>query len=33
MLIDGTAPGVPETPQQTEPGVYTRSIPDMENPK
>lgn len=33
MLIDGTAPGVEGTPREVEPGVYTRSIPDMENPK
>ena len=33
MLIDGVSPGGQETPQQVEPGVYTRSIPDMENPK
>ncbi|MBW4438827.1 MAG: NADH-quinone oxidoreductase subunit NuoI [Pleurocapsa minor GSE-CHR-MK-17-07R] len=33
MLIDPTAIGVAGTPQQVEPGVYTRSIPDMENPR
>ncbi|HML20007.1 MAG TPA: NADH-quinone oxidoreductase subunit NuoI [Aggregatilinea sp.] len=32
MLIDPPAPGAPETPQQTEPGKFTRAIPDMEDP-
>jgi len=33
MLIDAPPPGMAGTPQQTEPGRYTRSIPEMENPK
>jgi len=33
MLIVPPPPGQEGTPRQTEPGVYTRSIPDMENPK
>jgi NADH-quinone oxidoreductase subunit I len=33
MLIDPPPPGVPGTPQQVEPGVYTRSIPDQPNPR
>ncbi len=33
MLIDPAPPGVAGTPRQTEPGTFTRSIPDMENPK
>jgi NADH-quinone oxidoreductase subunit I len=33
MLIDPPAPGMEGTPRQVEPGVYTRAIPDMENPK
>lgn len=32
MLIDPVPPGGQDTPQQTEPGVFTRSIPDMEDP-
>jgi NADH-quinone oxidoreductase subunit I len=32
MLIDPPPEGEPDTPQQTEPGVYTRSIPDMKDP-
>lgn len=32
MLIDPPPEGKPDTPRQTEPGVYTRSIPDMEDP-
>lgn len=32
MMIDNPAEGKTGTPQQVEPGVYTRSIPDMENP-
>ncbi|MBI5961761.1 MAG: NADH-quinone oxidoreductase subunit NuoI [Chloroflexi bacterium] len=31
-LIDPLPAGVEGTPRQTEPGVYTRSIPDMKNP-
>ncbi|HEX3049294.1 MAG TPA: NADH-quinone oxidoreductase subunit NuoI [Aggregatilineaceae bacterium] len=31
-LIDPVPPGVEGTPQQTEPGRFTRSIPDMKNP-
>ena len=33
MLIEAPAEGVPATPQVVEPGIYTRSIPDMENAK
>jgi NADH-quinone oxidoreductase subunit I len=33
MLLDPPPPGVEGTPRQVEPGVYTRSIPVMENPK
>jgi NADH-quinone oxidoreductase subunit I len=33
MLIDPVGPGVKPTPQVTKPGVYTRSVPQMENPK
>jgi NADH-quinone oxidoreductase subunit I len=32
MLIDPVPEGVQDTPQQVEPGVYTRSIPDMDDP-
>jgi NADH-quinone oxidoreductase subunit I len=32
MLIDPPPTGAEGTPRQTEPGVYTRSIPDMEDP-
>jgi NADH-quinone oxidoreductase subunit I len=32
MLIDNPPEGKEGTPQQVEPGVFTRSIPDMENP-
>lgn len=33
MLIDPVPADGEPTPQQTEPGEYTRSIPDMENPQ
>jgi NADH-quinone oxidoreductase subunit I len=33
MLIVPPPEGKSDTPQTVEPGVYTRSIPDMENPK
>lgn len=33
MLIDAPPEGKPGTPQKTEPGQFTRAIPDMENPK
>ncbi|MBE2184796.1 MAG: NADH-quinone oxidoreductase subunit NuoI [Anaerolineae bacterium] len=33
MLIDPPPEGQEATPQEVEPGVYTRSIPDMENPR
>ena len=33
MLIDPPPAGMPDTPQKVEPGKFTRSIPDMENPK
>ncbi len=32
MLIDPPQEGAGDTPQQVEPGVYNRSIPDMEDP-
>src|SRR6187431_2743317 len=32
MLIDAPAAGNEATPRKVEPGVYTKSIPDMENP-
>ena len=32
MLIDAPQDGAEATPQQVEPGLYTRSIPDMEDP-
>jgi NADH-quinone oxidoreductase subunit I len=33
MLIDPVPPGGWPTPQQVEPGAFTRAIPEMENPK
>ncbi|KXK13624.1 MAG: NADH-quinone oxidoreductase subunit I [Chloroflexi bacterium OLB15] len=33
MLIDPPLEGKEGTPREVEPGVYTRSIPDMENPR
>src|SRR5574341_146046 len=33
MLIVPPLPGMSATPQQVEPGEFSRSIPDMENPK
>jgi NADH-quinone oxidoreductase subunit I len=33
MLIDPPLEGKPATPRKVEPGVFTRAIPDMENPK
>lgn len=33
MLLETVAEGGKPTPQQTEPGKFNRSIPDMENPK
>ncbi len=33
MLIDPPVEGAQASPQVVEPGVYTRSIPDMEDPK
>lgn len=33
MLIDTPPAGTPPTPQQTAPGRFTRSIPEMANPK
>ncbi len=33
MLLEPLKPGGQPTPQQTPPGVYTRSVPEMENPK
>jgi NADH-quinone oxidoreductase subunit I len=32
MLIDPPSEGLEGTPRQVEPGAYTRSIPDMEDP-
>jgi NADH-quinone oxidoreductase subunit I len=32
MLIDPAPPGVQDTPQVTEPGRFTRSIPEMNDP-
>ena len=32
MLIDAPPPGQPATPREVEAGVYTKSIPDMDNP-
>ena len=32
MLIEPVPEGGKPTPQKTEPGVYTRSIPEMHNP-
>ena len=33
MLLEPVQPGAETTPQKTRPGVYTRSVPEMENPK
>ncbi len=33
MLLEPLKPGGEPTPQKTPPGVYTRSVPEMENPK
>ena len=33
MLLEPVQPGAETTPQKTRPGVYTRSVPQMENPK
>ncbi len=33
MLIELQQAGMPDTPQQVEPGKFNRAIPDMENPK
>jgi NADH-quinone oxidoreductase subunit I len=32
MLLEGVTEGTQPTPQKTEPGKYSRSIPEMENP-
>jgi len=32
MLIDPPPPGVPGTPQVTEPGKFTKPIPEMSDP-
>jgi NADH-quinone oxidoreductase subunit I len=32
MLIEGMMAGVKPTPQKTEPGVFTRSVPEMKDP-
>ena len=33
QLLEAPPSGVPATPQQTEPGQFTRAIPEMEDPK
>jgi len=33
MLIEPVPAGGQPTPQKTEPGVYTRSVPEMKDPK
>ncbi len=33
MLLEPLKPGAEGTPQKTRPGVFTRSVPEMENPK
>lgn len=33
MLLEPMPPGGQPTPQKTPPGVYTRSVPEMEDPK
>ena len=33
QLLEPPQPGVAATPQQTEPGQFTRAIPEMEDPK
>src|SRR5512142_2861503 len=33
MLLEPVLPDAQLTPQKTPPGVYTRSVPEMENPK
>ncbi len=33
MLIEPPAPGAQATPQRTEPGKFTRSVPEMKDPK
>lgn len=33
MLLEPVPPGGQPTPQKTQPGVYTRSVPEMEDPK
>jgi NADH-quinone oxidoreductase subunit I len=33
MLIEPVAEGIPITPQVTEPGLYTRSVPEMRDPQ
>jgi NADH-quinone oxidoreductase subunit I len=33
MLIEGVAPGGKPTPQQTPPGVFNRSVPEMQDPR
>ncbi len=33
MLLEPVPPGGQPTPQKTPPGVYTRSVPEMEDPK
>jgi len=32
MLIEPVPDGVQNTPQKVEPGVYTRSVPEMKDP-
>ncbi|HEY58799.1 MAG TPA: NADH-quinone oxidoreductase subunit NuoI [Anaerolineae bacterium] len=33
MLLEPVPPGAKPTPQQTPPGVFTKSVPEMEDPK
>ena len=33
MLIEPVNPGANTTPQKVEPGVYTRSVPEMKDPQ
>jgi NADH-quinone oxidoreductase subunit I len=33
MLLEPVTEGVKPTPQKVEPGVYTRSVPEMKNPQ
>jgi NADH-quinone oxidoreductase subunit I len=33
MLLEPVTEGTQPTPQKVEPGVYTRSVPEMKNPQ